>query len=122
MAKDPRVGITGGGGRITTGARKAAAKATPQKVGRNKGSVNISAKGKMSEYMSEAKVSGKAGKIKDNAQRAELQAKGVSKRKSLPKYDKMEKHPLIRNAGQPSAEGKYRTNRGKPVPVKRKSK
>lgn len=122
MAKDPRVGITGGGGRITAGARKAAAKATPQKVGRHAGSVNISAKGKMSEYMSGAKVAGKAGKVKDTAQRAELQAKGVSKRKSLPKYDKMEKHPLIRNAGEPAAEGKYRANRGKSVPVKRKSK
>jgi hypothetical protein len=35
---------------------------------------------------------------------------------------RMEKHPLVRNTGQSSAEGKYRANRGKPIPVKRRSK
>lgn len=34
----------------------------------------------------------------------------------------IQKHPLIRNAGEASAEGKYRGNRGKPVPVKKKGK
>jgi len=35
---------------------------------------------------------------------------------------RMEKHPLVRNAGESSAEGKYRGNRGKPISVKRRSK
>lgn len=33
-----------------------------------------------------------------------------------------QKHPLIRNTGESSAEGKYRGNRGKPIPVKRLGK
>ena len=32
---------------------------------------------------------------------------------------RMEKHPLVRNTGQSSAEGKYRLNRGKSIPKKR---
>jgi 2-polyprenyl-3-methyl-5-hydroxy-6-metoxy-1,4-benzoquinol methylase len=32
---------------------------------------------------------------------------------------RMEKHPLARNAGESSAEGKYRLNRGKSIPKKR---
>ena len=32
---------------------------------------------------------------------------------------RIEKHPLVRNTGQSSAEGKYRANRGKPIPKKR---
>lgn len=43
--------------------------------------------------------------------------------KKLGTFDtKIQKHPLIRNAGESSAEGKYRGNRGKPIPVKRRSK
>ena len=34
--------------------------------------------------------------------------------------DPIQKHPLVRNTGQSSAEGKYRANRGKPIPVKRR--
>lgn len=33
-----------------------------------------------------------------------------------------QKHPLVRNTGESSAEGKYRANRGKPIPVKRRGK
>ena len=33
---------------------------------------------------------------------------------------RMEKHPLVRNTGQSSAEGKYRGNRGKPIPTKKR--
>ena len=32
---------------------------------------------------------------------------------------RMQKHPLVRNTGESSAEGKYRLNRGKPIPKKR---
>jgi hypothetical protein len=32
----------------------------------------------------------------------------------------IKKHPLIRNAGELASEGKYRANRGKSVPIKKK--
>jgi len=35
---------------------------------------------------------------------------------------RMEKHPLVRNTGQSSSEGKYRANRGRPIPIKRRGK
>jgi hypothetical protein len=35
---------------------------------------------------------------------------------------RMEKHPLVRNTGQSSAEGKYRANGGKPIPTKKRGK
>jgi hypothetical protein len=87
-----------------------------------------------------------AGKIKAEARNEKIKefgpdtAKGKNKdwakeanKKTLPSADKsrrasvkeassntaMQKHPLIRNAGEASAEGKYRGNRGKPVPVKK---
>ena len=65
---------------------KAAAKASAKKIGRATGSVNVNSKGKVTEYMSGAKVKGKARNIRDTAQRAELQAKGYSKRSSVTKY------------------------------------
>ena len=34
----------------------------------------------------------------------------------------LEKHPLVRNAGNESSEAKYRVMRGRPVPVKKKGK
>jgi hypothetical protein len=33
--------------------------------------------------------------------------------------NRFEKHPLVRNAGESASEGKYRYNRGKPIPKKR---
>ena len=49
--------------------------------------------------------------------------KTAKAKKELRNFDTViQKHPLIRNAGQPSAEGKYRANRGRPVPVKKKAK
>lgn len=94
----------------TTGKTKAVAKATPQKVGRYAGSVNLSSKGKVAEYMSDAKVKGKARNIRDTAQRAELEAKGYSKRASLPKF------PSKKIMGN---KDKLTTSK---VPVKKKSK
>jgi hypothetical protein len=70
----------------TTGKAKAVNKASVAKTGRAAGSVNLSSKGKITEYMTGNKVKGTARKIRDTAQRVELEAKGVSKRKSLPKY------------------------------------
>jgi hypothetical protein len=55
-------------------------------------------------------------------------AKGSNKKtakanKKLGTFDTaIQKHPLIRNAGEASSENKYRFNRGKPVPVKKKAK
>jgi hypothetical protein len=34
--------------------------------------------------------------------------------------NRIQKHPLVRNAGQSSAESKYRSNSGRAVPVKKK--
>lgn len=70
----------------TTGKIKAVKKASIEKTGRGAGSVNLNSKGKITEYMTGNKVKGTARKIRDTAQRVELEAKGVSKRKSLPKY------------------------------------
>ena len=64
----------------------------------------------------------------DRAALGNRMAKGSNKKtakakKELGNFDTaIQKHPLIRNAGQPSAEGKYRANRGRPVPVKKKAK
>jgi hypothetical protein len=69
-----------------TAVTKAAAKASAKKIGRATGSVNVNSKGKVTEYMSGAKVKGKARNISDNAHRAELEAKGYSKRASVTKY------------------------------------
>ena len=64
----------------------------------------------------------------DRAALGNRMAKGSNKKtekakKELGNFDTaIQKHPLIRNAGQSSAEGKYRANRGRPVPVKKKAK
>ena len=79
--------------------KKAAAKASLKKTGRAAGSVNVSNKGKVTEYMSGAKVKGKARNIRDTAQRAELEAKGYSKRGSVPKYPTKK---LIGNSNKPT--------------------
>ena len=67
----------------------------------------------VSEYMTGKKVKGKARKVSDNAQRVELEAQGVSRRKSLPKYAPKE-YKIINS----------RTNKATTpkVPVKKKSK
>ena len=109
--------------KITTGKVKAVNKANSGKVsGIGLYAVSPDKKGKLREYMSDARVKGATRKVRDNAQRAELQAKGFSKRKSVLKYDTFRTHPLIRNAGEPAAENKYRGAGGKPVPVKSKNK
>lgn len=71
---------------ITTGKLKAVKKASPEKMGRTIGSAYINQKGQIAEYMSDKRIKGPARKIKDNAQRAELEAKGYSKRASILKY------------------------------------
>ncbi len=114
------------GKKVTTGKQKAINKAN-YKIGeirRTAGvaAVKVTKSGKLKEFMSDAPVKGTTRKVRDNAQRAELQAKGVSKRKSILKYDPFRRHPLVRNTGEQAAEKKYRENRGNPVPVKSKNK
>lgn len=100
----------GGSKSITTGKMKATSKANKYKS-EGAGAVNLGTKsGTMREYMSGAKVKGTARKVRDNAQRAELQAKGYSKRASVTKY------PTKKVVGNPN---KPTTPK---VPVKKKGK
>ena len=68
------------------------------------------------------------GKNKDwakNANKTTLPSAAKSRRASLKEANlnsRLEKHPLVRNAGNASSETKYRVMRGKPVPVKKKAK
>ena len=68
------------------------------------------------------------GKNKDWAKEANkktLPAATTSRRAALKEVNwnnRIQKHPLIRNAGNASSETKYRVMRGKPVPVKKKGK
>ena len=69
----------------------------------------------------------KAGQYDSNTKGLGL-AKGSNKKtakakKELGTFDtRIQKHPLIRNTGESSAEGKYRYNSGKSIPVKKRSK
>jgi hypothetical protein len=68
------------------------------------------------------------GKNKDWAKEANKSispAAATSRRATLKEVNlnnRLSKHPLVRNAGNASSETKYRVMRGKPVPVKKKSK
>lgn len=68
------------------------------------------------------------GKNKDwakNANKTTLPSAKISRRASVKEASlntRMEKHPLVRNAGESSAEGKYRAGRGKGISVKKRSK
>jgi limonene-1,2-epoxide hydrolase len=69
----------------------------------------------------------KAGQYDSNTKGLGL-TKGSNKKtakakKELGTFDTViQKHPLIRNTGQSSAEGKYRYNSGKSIPVKKRGK
>ena len=66
------------------------------------------------------------GKNKDwakNANKTTLPSAATSRRASLKEANlnsRLDKHPLVRNAGNASSETKYRVMRGKPVPTKKK--
>jgi len=68
------------------------------------------------------------GKNKDwakNANKTTLPSAATSRRASVKESNfnsRMEKHPLVRNAGEASSETKYRVMRGRPVPIKKKAK
>ncbi len=57
-----------------------------------------------------------------NANKTTLPSADKSRRASIKEANfnsRMEKHPLVRNAGEASSESKYRVNRGRPVPKKK---
>jgi hypothetical protein len=105
-----RSGGMAGGTRMSTGKRKAVVKASEEKTGRAQGSAVVNSKGRIEEYMSGAKVKGTARKIRDNAQRTELEAKGYSKRGSVLKYPSKK---ILGNPNKPTTPK---------VPVKKKGK
>lgn len=94
-------------GKLTAGKKKA--------VGRNT---------RVKDFMSPTTK----GKNKDwakNANKTTLPSAKTSRRASVKEASlntRMEKHPLVRNAGESSAEGKYRANRGKGISVKKRGK
>ncbi len=97
---------------ITTGKMKAAIKANKYKS-EGTGAVNLSTtSGNIREYMSGAKVKGTARKVRDNAQRTELEAKGYSKRASVLKYPSNKLFKSYEKQANPKPK----------VPVKKKSK
>jgi hypothetical protein len=76
--------------KITTGKQKAINKANYKIDGTRRtqgsGAVVVTKSGKLKEYMSNAPVKGATRKVNDNAQRAEKEAKGYTKRQSVLKY------------------------------------
>jgi len=97
---------------ITTGKMKAAIKANKYKS-EGTGAVNLSTtSGNIREYMSGAKVKGAARNVRDNAQRAELEAKGYSKRASVLKYPSNKLFKSYEKQANPKPK----------VPVKKKAK
>jgi hypothetical protein len=61
--------------------------------------------------------------IKKEVIRADNTPPYTSRRKAMKETNlrsRMEKHPLARNAGESSSESKYRVNRGRTIPVKRR--
>jgi len=76
------------------------------------GAVKVTKSGKLKEYMSDAPVKGTTRKVRDNAQRAELEAKGYPKRVSVLKYPS---NKLFKSYEK-------QTNPKPKVPVKKKAK
>jgi len=65
---------------------------------------------------------GKNKNFAKDANKKTVPSASTSRRASIKEASfnsRMEKHPLARNAGESSAEGKYRLNRGKSIPKKR---
>ena len=113
---------TSKGSKITSGKIKAANKASnvAEKMGPivsgNNSKVKI-----VDSKDSYVKVN-KNKNIKKEVIRADNTPPYTSRRKAIKETNfrnRLDKHPLVRNAGESSAEGKYRLNRGKPVAKKR---
>jgi len=68
-------------------------------------------------------TSGKNKNFVKDANKKTLPSASKSSRASAKEANfnsRMEKHPLVRNTGQSSAEGKYRLNRGNPIAIKKR--
>ena len=113
---------TSKGSKITSGKIKAANKASnvAEKMGPmvsgNNSKVKI-----VDSKDSYVKVN-KNKNIKKEVIRADNTPPYTSRRKAIKETNfrnRLDKHPLVRNAGESSAEGKYRLNRGKPIAKKR---
>ena len=124
-ATEPRGKKTSKGSKITTGKVKAANKgsAVAEKLGPYVTGKNSKVK-MVDSKDSFVKVS-KNKNIKKELTRADNTPPYTSRREAMKETNfrnRMEKHPLVRNAGGASSESKYRANRGKPVPVKKRGK
>jgi hypothetical protein len=76
---------------------------------------------KVKEFMNPI-TKGKNKNFVKDANKKTVPSASTSRRASIKEASfnsRMEKHPLARNAGESSAEGKYRLNRGKSIPKKR---
>ena len=137
MAKDTRMGMPGGGtGSSSTGAMRGKKTSkgiikNPLVPGVETGSKITTGKFKAIKRNNKVKdfdVNITKGKNKNwakDANKITLPSSTKSKRANAKEanfYSRLSKHPLVRNAGEASAETKYRVNRGKPVPVKPKNK
>lgn len=126
-SKGLSVGASGNKDMATTGMYKAVRKgaATAEKLGPILSGSGKKAKIKMVDSKDSFVKVSKNKNIKKELTRADNTPPYTSRRKSMKETNfrnRMEKHPLIRNTGQSSAEGKYRANRGKPFPVKKRGK
>lgn len=101
-----------------------------KEFGMSKGSITtgkikaINRNTKVKEFM-EPITKGKNKNFVKDANKKTLPSASKSRRASIKEASfnsRMEKHPLVRNTGESSAEGKYRYNRGKPISTKRRSK
>jgi hypothetical protein len=124
-ATAPRGKKTSKGSNITSGKVKAANKASDvaQKMGPMVSGKNSKVK-IVDSKDSYVKVS-KNKNIKKELTRADNTPPYTSRRESMKETNlrsRLDKHPLVRNTGQSAAESKYRGNRGKSVPVKKKGK
>lgn len=104
-----------GGGKITTGKKKAINKAN-YKIGEIRrtqgvGAVVVTKSGKLKEFMSNAPVKGATRRVLDTAQRAEREAKGYTKRQSVGKYPSKKLIRDLKNEATPKTK----------VPVKPKA-
>ena len=122
---EPRGKKSSKGSNITTGKVKAANKASDvaQKMGPMVSGKNSKIK-IVDSKDSYVKVS-KNKNIKKELTRADNTPPSPSRRAAMKEANmnsRFEKHPLVRNTGNASSEIKYRVMRGKPVPVKKKSK
>ncbi len=108
--------LVAGAKTITKGKAKAINKANYKIDGTRRtegtGAVVVTKSGKLREYMSNAPVKGTTRKVRDNAQRAELEAKGYSKRASVLKYPSNKLFKSYEKQANPKPK----------IPVKKKSK